>query len=63
MTNSYLQFGVDWRNFFVEGSFPEVVYAPRNQTYPWLFTHGVNLAEGKDNYMNSTRSIKEYVLI
>ncbi|KAH8161630.1 hypothetical protein CIB48_g6633 [Xylaria polymorpha] len=38
-------FGVDWRNFFVEGVFPEVVYAPRSQSYPWLFTHGVNLAE------------------
>ncbi|KAI0102154.1 duf1680 domain-containing protein [Nemania sp. FL0031] len=38
-------FGVDWRNFFVEGTFPEVVYAPREQSYSWLFTHGVNLAE------------------
>ncbi|KAI0437250.1 duf1680 domain-containing protein [Xylaria telfairii] len=38
-------FGVDWRDFFVEGVFPEVVYAPRSQSYPWLFTHGVNLAE------------------
>ncbi|KAI0855356.1 hypothetical protein F4860DRAFT_496703 [Xylaria cubensis] len=38
-------FGVDWRNFFVEGTFPEVVYAPRSQSYPWLWTHGVNLAE------------------
>ncbi|KAI0468746.1 duf1680 domain-containing protein [Xylaria cf. heliscus] len=38
-------FGVDWRNFFVEGTFPEVVYAPRTQSYPWLWTHGVNLAE------------------
>ncbi|KAI0408873.1 duf1680 domain-containing protein [Xylaria palmicola] len=38
-------FGVDWRNFFVEGTFPAVVYAPRNQEYSWLFTHGVNLAE------------------
>ncbi|KAI0534253.1 duf1680 domain-containing protein [Xylaria digitata] len=38
-------FGTDWREFFVEGTFPEVVYAPRNQTYSWLFTHGVNLAE------------------
>ncbi|KAJ2976157.1 hypothetical protein NUW58_g8161 [Xylaria curta] len=40
-----LMFGVDWRTFFVEGTFPEVVYTPRNQAYPWLFTHGVNLAE------------------
>ncbi|KAI0391786.1 duf1680 domain-containing protein [Xylariaceae sp. FL0594] len=38
-------FGVDWRTFFVEGTFPEVVYAPKDQAYPWLFTHGVNLAE------------------
>ncbi|KAI3328555.1 duf1680 domain-containing protein [Ustulina deusta] len=38
-------FGSDWRNFFVEGTFPEVVYAPRDQAYTWLFTHGVNLAE------------------
>ncbi|KAI8628037.1 duf1680 domain-containing protein [Xylariaceae sp. FL1651] len=38
-------FGVDWRKFFVEGAFPEVVYAPRDQSYTWLFTHGVNLAE------------------
>ncbi|KAI1428144.1 duf1680 domain-containing protein [Xylaria sp. FL1777] len=38
-------FGVDWRNFFVKGTFPEVVYAPRDQAYSWLFTHGVNLAE------------------
>jgi hypothetical protein len=44
-----LQFGVDWRNFFVEGTFPEVVYTPRAQEYTWLFTHGVNLAEGKTN--------------
>lgn len=39
-------FGVDWRNYFVEGTFPEVVYAPREQDYPWLFNHAVNLAEG-----------------
>ncbi|KAK5630093.1 hypothetical protein RRF57_005808 [Xylaria bambusicola] len=38
-------FGTDWRNFFVKGTFPEVVYAPRDQAYTWLFTHGVNLAE------------------
>ncbi|KAI1200921.1 duf1680 domain-containing protein [Nemania serpens] len=45
MIQANTAFGLDWRNFFVEGSFPEVVYAPRNQSYPWLFTHGVNLAE------------------
>ncbi|KAI0428964.1 duf1680 domain-containing protein [Xylaria sp. FL1042] len=38
-------FGTDWRNFFVQDTFPEIVYAPRNQSYSWLFTHGVNLAE------------------
>ncbi|KAJ8128703.1 hypothetical protein O1611_g4932 [Lasiodiplodia mahajangana] len=38
-------FGLDWTTFFVEGTFPEVVYAPREQSYSWLFTHGVNLAE------------------
>ncbi|KAI1311370.1 duf1680 domain-containing protein [Xylaria venustula] len=38
-------FGTDWRNFFVQGTFPEVVYLPREQSYSWLFTHGVNLAE------------------
>ncbi|KAJ3555598.1 hypothetical protein NPX13_g10324 [Xylaria arbuscula] len=38
-------FGVDWRTFFVQGTFPEVVYTPRDQEYSWLFTHGVNLAE------------------
>ncbi|KAI0873015.1 duf1680 domain-containing protein [Hypoxylon argillaceum] len=45
MIQGNVAFGVDWRNFFVEGVFPEVVYAPRAQSYPWLFTHGVNLAE------------------
>ncbi|KAI0818297.1 duf1680 domain-containing protein [Xylaria sp. FL0064] len=38
-------FGTDWRSFFVQDIFPEVVYAPRDQSYSWLFTHGVNLAE------------------
>ncbi|KAI2626307.1 duf1680 domain-containing protein [Xylaria nigripes] len=46
MIQGSTKFGVDWRDFFVEGTFPEVVYAPRDQTYTWLFTHGVNLAEG-----------------
>ncbi|RYC53993.1 hypothetical protein CHU98_g12215 [Xylaria longipes] len=48
MIHGSTTFGVDWRNFFVEGVFPEVVYAPRTQDYPWLFTHGVNLAEAID---------------
>ncbi|KAI1818466.1 duf1680 domain-containing protein [Poronia punctata] len=39
-------FGVDWRTFFNQESFPEVVYNPKGQGYSWLFTHGVNLAEG-----------------
>ncbi|KAI3320035.1 duf1680 domain-containing protein [Xylariaceae sp. AK1471] len=45
MIQGSTEFGVDWRNFFVEGAFPEVVYTPRAQAYTWLFTHGVNLAE------------------
>ncbi|GAP91660.1 putative Six-hairpin glycosidase [Rosellinia necatrix] len=45
MIQGNAEFGLDWRNFFVEGTFPGVVYAPREQSYPWLFTHAVNLAE------------------
>ncbi|KAI5927697.1 duf1680 domain-containing protein [Camillea tinctor] len=37
---------IDWRDFWVEGVYPEVVYAPRAQSYSWLFTHAVNMAEG-----------------
>ncbi|KAI1499197.1 duf1680 domain-containing protein [Biscogniauxia marginata] len=40
------QANVDWREFWVEGTYPEVVYAPRDQSYSWLFTHAVNMAEG-----------------
>ncbi|CAJ2500901.1 Uu.00g037540.m01.CDS01 [Anthostomella pinea] len=39
-------FGVDWRNFWVPGVYPEVTYTPREQPYTWLFNHGVNMAEG-----------------
>ncbi|KAI1820352.1 duf1680 domain-containing protein [Xylaria intraflava] len=46
MIQGSTKFGTDWRNFFVEDVFPKVVYAPRSQSYSWLFTHGVNLAEG-----------------
>ncbi|KAI0199082.1 duf1680 domain-containing protein [Astrocystis sublimbata] len=45
MIQGSTEFGVDWRNFFVEGTFPEVVYAPRNQSYSPLWAHAVNLAE------------------
>ncbi|KAI1176199.1 duf1680 domain-containing protein [Nemania sp. FL0916] len=45
MIQGNVKFGVDWRTYFVKGTFPEVVYAPRNQSYSWLFNHGVNLAE------------------
>ncbi|KAI1330809.1 duf1680 domain-containing protein [Xylariaceae sp. FL0255] len=37
---------LDWRDYFVEGVYPEVVYAPQNQALSWLFYHGVNQAEG-----------------
>ncbi|KAH9902298.1 hypothetical protein F4778DRAFT_118534 [Xylariomycetidae sp. FL2044] len=37
---------VDWRDFWVPGVYPEVVYAPQQQEYKWLFTHAVNMAEG-----------------
>lgn len=47
----------------MEGTFPEVVYAPRDQAYTWLFTHGVNLAEGKRNNMGDLGGILERMLI
>ncbi|KAI1485982.1 duf1680 domain-containing protein [Biscogniauxia mediterranea] len=37
---------IDWRDFWVDGEYPKVVYAPRAQNYSWLFTHAVNMAEG-----------------
>ncbi|KAI1083366.1 hypothetical protein F5B20DRAFT_529738 [Whalleya microplaca] len=36
----------DWRTFWVKGVYPEVTYAPRNQSYSSLFNHAVNVAEG-----------------
>ncbi|KAI1341439.1 duf1680 domain-containing protein [Xylariaceae sp. FL0016] len=46
MIEGATKFGTDWRNYWVEGVYPEVVYDPQNQPYPWLFNHGVNMAEG-----------------
>ncbi|KAI0021025.1 duf1680 domain-containing protein [Xylariomycetidae sp. FL0641] len=46
MIEGATKFGVDWRDFWVPGVYPEVVYAPQDQSYTWLFTHGVNMAEG-----------------
>ena len=45
MISGGVLWGADWRKFWVEGIYPEVL---PNPTYnlSWVFTHGVNQAEG-----------------
>ncbi|KAI0482613.1 duf1680 domain-containing protein [Xylariaceae sp. FL0804] len=47
MIDGATEFGVDWRNYWVEGVYPEVIYDPMTtSSFSWLFNHGVNMAEG-----------------
>ncbi|CZR56508.1 uncharacterized protein PAC_06397 [Phialocephala subalpina] len=41
-----VSWGADWRDFWVEGVYPTVLYDSTPYNLSWVFIHGVNMAEG-----------------
>lgn len=39
--------GADWRQFWVEGAFPAELSDDSPYNLSWVFTHGVNMAQGR----------------
>ncbi|KAL9094914.1 MAG: hypothetical protein Q9165_002864 [Trypethelium subeluteriae] len=46
MIDGGVVWGADWRNFWVEGVYPPVLYDSTPYDLSWVFIHGVNMAEG-----------------